>query len=116
MTDFNEDYTAGVLAGVPIFCINRIYESNCQLLLSNWAPLASHVKAKYRFNFDNGFGASIVEFVNREITGGHQYELAVMGATGSLVFDTGIAADVERGNEYCMHELLCKIEALIPAM
>lgn len=108
MTNLNEDYTAGVLAGVPIFCINRIYKNG------DWAT--SHIKDKYRFMFDNGFGASIVEFVDREISDGHQYELAVIGPGGSLVFDTDTFVDVERGDEYYMHEILCRIEALTAAM
>lgn len=98
----NEDYTAGVLAGIPIFCINRIYRC-----LTN----KSHLKVHYYFTFENGYGASIVEFTDRMFSGGQQYELAVL-KDGNIVYDTSITYDVERGDDREMHRLLCEIEQL----
>jgi len=101
-TILNEDYTAGVLAGIPFFCINRLYRCN---------EGSMALKVQYEFTFDNGYGASIVEFHDKMYSGGAQYELAVL-RDDRLVYDTYITSDVERGNEKYMHELLNKIEQL----
>lgn len=99
----SEDYTAGVLAGIPIFCINRVYSKNLSI---------SYRKTQCIFKFDNGFGASIIEFYDRDYSGGEQYELAVLDGNGQLIYDTGITEAVERGDAKRMHELLCQIETL----
>lgn len=99
----NEDYTAGVLAGVPIFCINRVYKTG--------VPTSMH-KIQYIFEFENGYGASIVEFVDRMFSGYQQYELGVLDRHHNLCYDTGVTEDVERGDDREMHRLLCKIELL----
>lgn len=95
MKKLNEDYTAGVLTGIPIFCINRLYKTK--------TPSPMH-KIQYLFEFENGHGASIIEFTDRDYSGGHQYE--------ALVNIPGGENDIERGNEYDMHKLLCGIEEL----
>jgi hypothetical protein len=105
----NEDYTAGVLAGVPIFCVIRLYKTEY--------PAASHIKKQYIFKFSNNYGASIVEFEDRKFSGGQQYELAVVkyidgSEKGSINYDTDVSSDVERGDAMYMHELLDRIEAL----
>jgi hypothetical protein len=96
MKKFNEDHTAGVLAGIPVFCVNRVYKTKI--------PSALH-KVQYLFNFENGYSASIVEFVNRKFSSGCQYEIMV-GIPGDS------DRDVERGDEYDMHDILCEIEVL----
>jgi len=103
MTPLGEDYTAGVLAGVPIFCINRHYVTG--------VPTTMH-KIQYIFEFGNGYGASIVEFVDRMFSGEEQYELGVLDRQCRLCYDTGITQDVARGNDREMHRLLCEIELL----
>lgn len=109
MKKFNEDYTAGVLSGIPIFCVNRFYKIDDRM---------SHIrvqKVQYRFRFINNYGASIVEFYDRKFSGGCQYELAVLvyiGDQSGIAYDTNITTDVERGDAYDMHELLCRIENL----
>ena len=99
----NEDYTAGVLAGIPIFCINRLYEKAFP------TPMQ---KTQYIFKFENGYGASIVEFTVRMFSGGQQYELGVLDRKGNLCYDTGVTEDVARGDDREMHRLLCEIEQL----
>lgn len=102
MEKLNEDYTAGVLAGIPVFCINRIYKVT--------TPTIKH-KIQYIFEFDNGYGASVIEFKNRKWVNHHQYELAVL-KNGNICYDSEITGEVESGNEYDMHKLLCRIEQL----
>ena len=99
----NEDYTAGVLAGFPIFSINRVYKTG--------VPTVMH-KIQYIFEFKNGYGASIVEFVDRMFSGYQQYELGVLDRQGNLCYDTSITEDVARGDDREMHRLLCEIEQL----
>ena len=107
MKQLGEEYTAGVLKGIPIFCVNRVFSST----VSRSILKANH----YTFKFDNGYGASVVEFEDKEFTGGHKFELAVLkyhGGDSNITYETDITTDVERGDEYYMHELLYKIEAL----
>lgn len=105
----NEDYTVAVLKGIPIFCVNRLYSYNID---EHRTPF---IKNQYRFEFENGFGASVVEFIDRNMSGGEHYELAVLH-TGeidtTIVYDTSIIDDIERGDEYYINELLDKIGAL----
>jgi hypothetical protein len=105
-----EDYTASVLCGIPVFCVNRNYE--CTL------TRPTYIKHQYIFKFPNGYGASIIEFVNRSISNGAQYELCVSEVTRDggfvITYNTSISSDVERGNALDMHELLNKIEILDP--
>ena len=103
MSKFNEDHTAAALKGIPIFRVNRLYSDKF---------LSPFHKGCYRFKFENGYGASIVEFTDLTWSGGQQYELAVLDLNGDICYTTPVGSDVERGNEYYMHELLCKIEAL----
>ena len=107
MNKLNEDYTAGILAGIPIFCINRFYKTDTGM---------AHLKIQYRFSFPNNYGASVIEFNNRDFSGGEQYELAVLDHNNTLVYDTDITTDVERGDAMYMHELLCRIEKLNPRL
>lgn len=103
MTILNEDYTVAALAGIPLFCVNRLYKIGLTDQIA---------KYRYEFRFDNGYGASIVEFHERMFSGGCQYELAVLDANNDLCYDTYITEDVERGNERDINELLNKIEQL----
>jgi hypothetical protein len=103
MSKFNEDHTAGVLKGIPVFCVNRIYKTKFTTILN---------KTRYKFTFDNGYGASIVKFIDKEYSGGADFEMAVLDSIGEPIYTTPITEDIERGDEYYMHELLCKIEAL----
>jgi hypothetical protein len=103
LKQLSEDYTAGVLAGIPLFCINRLYK------VGNSDQIA---KIRYTFTFDNGYGASIVEFHERIFSSGCQYELAVLDKNDMLCYDTYITTDVERGDEKDMYNLLTKIEQL----
>ena len=48
MKKLNEDYTAAALAGVPLFCVNRLYKSKGSDQIA---------KNRYHFMFDNGYGA-----------------------------------------------------------
>jgi len=92
----NEDYTFGVLTGIPIFCVNRVYKRiNVPFVFT---------KEQYIFKFENGYSVSIVEFVNREMSGGHQYEM--------LMEVPGNKDDVELGGARDMHKLLCEIEEI----
>ena len=103
MTILNEDYTAAALAGTPMFCVNRLYKVGISDQIA---------KYRYEFRFDNGYGASVVEFRDRMFSGGCQYELAVLDADDDLCYDTYITGDVERGNDKDIYELLNKIEQL----
>lgn len=103
----NEDFTACVLKGIPIFCVNRIYKLDK-------TPSAFLVE-QYKFEFDNGYGANIVEFVDKTGSGGCKYELAVLryhGGDSNITYDTDITTDIERGDAMYMHELLSRIELL----
>lgn len=103
----NEDYTAAVLKGIPIFCVNRIYKMKK-------APV-KFLLEQYTFEFDNGYGASVVEFVDKSDSGGHKYELAVLkyhGGDSNITYDTAITTDVECGDAKYINELLGKIELL----
>ena len=103
----NEDFTAAVLKGTPIFCVNRTYKMTR-------API-SVLLEQYTFEFDNGYGASIVKFIDKDMIGGKDYELAVLkyhGADSNITYDTPITEDIERGDEYYMNKLLCSIEKL----
>lgn len=98
------DYTAGVLKGIPVFCINRLYKTfDCGMLLAE----------SYRFEFENGFGASVVKFKDPVFSSGQDYELAVIGSNGELTYETPITSDVCRGDEYEMHRLLIQVELLL---
>lgn len=105
--DYTEDYTVGKLLGLPIFLVNRVYER----LTRN-----STIKIAYRFKFDNGFGASVVQFADKSFSGGHNYELGVLKISDyddySLTYSTDITTDVERGDEHYINELLHDIERL----
>lgn len=111
----DEDYTVAALAGIPRFCIGRIYKVSHRNFLGYWKMPDIH----YLFKFDNGFGASIITSKDRYSIE-QEYELGVMKFyntdNGSmeygLTYETGITADVERGNDAYMHELLTRIEAL----
>jgi len=106
MTILNEDYTAAVLAGTPIFCVNRVYKKQ---------PAMNIIKEYYRFRFLNDYGASVVEFADTYFSGGCRYELAVLKYDGeqySITYETKITSDVERGDAMDMHRLLCDIENL----
>lgn len=94
MKQLNEDYTAGVLAGVPLFCVNRLY---------SYPGPDQIAKHRYIFEFDNSYGASVVEFYDRRFSSGHRYELA-------LLFNGGITDDICRGDEKYIMELLDRIE------
>jgi len=107
MKELNEDYTAGVLAGIPIFCINRIYKSDIE----------KHYifKIQYRFRFENNYGASVIEFRDHNLSNGSQYELAVLkfeNNDGTITYDTSVTTDIERGNDMDIHKLLIQIEEL----
>lgn len=96
----SEEYTAGVLAGIPLFCINRKFSLSSTL---NMDGLGAH----YNFEFANGYGASIIEFSDH-LKSFHKYELAVL-ETGIVTFKTSIGNPCQ-GNTMCMHELLTRIE------
>ena len=102
MALFSEDFTAGKLKGIPVFCVNRVYK------YLGGDVLAKH---RYRFEFDNGLGASIIEFNDRRFSSGHRYELAVFNGNGDIC-NTILSDIIERGDERYMLELLNKIEAL----
>jgi hypothetical protein len=94
----NEDYTAGVLKGIPLFCINRIYKVQV-------GP-TSFTKVQYLFDFDNDYNVSIVEFINRDFSSGHQYEMMInIPGTGGN--------PIERGDEKDMHRLLTNVEQIV---
>jgi hypothetical protein len=103
-----EEYTAGVLQGIPIFCINRLYNVHNETV--------SLLCTRYVFKFDNGFGASIVDFKDKMFSGGADYELAVIecmpNGKHKITYETEVCEDIERGDAKYMHELLTKIEAL----
>lgn len=99
---YNEDHTAAVLSGLPLFCVGREYETS--------VPSVIH-KIQYRFSFPNGYSASVVEFVDKVFSGGEQYELAVLHV-GEITYTTSVSMDIERGNEKDICRLLTDIEAL----
>ena len=105
-----EDRIVAVLKDIPIFCMNRIYKLDTK----PW-PWSSLIVTAYQFEFDNGYGASIIRYRANEVSG-VQFELAVLGKDPmghfGVIYDTGVTADIERGDAYYMYELLCKIEAL----
>ncbi len=99
MKNYNEAHTIAVLSGIPIFCVNRIYVNHPTNITS---PIGR--RNHYRFELDNGYKVSVVEFVDRRFSGGHQYE--------ALMSKNSLFEDVERGNEHHIHDVLCQIERL----
>lgn len=93
----NEDYTAGVLKGIPIFCINRVYKIQ--------EGPTSFTKVQYFFEFENNYSVSIVEFNDRSFSSGYQYEMLIN------IPDTG-GNPVERGDAMDMHRLLTNVELI----
>lgn len=100
---YNQDHVAAVLAGIPIFCVGRNY-------INRDKDNIIHI-ARYMFQFDNGYGASVVEFVDKDFSSGHKYELAVIRGD-DLVYDTDITNDVLRGDEKYIDDVLHDIEKL----
>ncbi len=97
----NEDYTAAVLAGLPIFLVNREYVES--------TPLAI-MKARYAIALHNGIMVSIVEFRDWDMIGGYQYEMMVLDCNvPSFDYDT---SDAQRGSAKEIHEYLTKLENL----
>jgi hypothetical protein len=106
LNGLTEDHTSGVLKGIPVFCINRLYKFFVPTVV---------ISESYRFEFANGYGASIVKFTDSAFSGGHDYELAVLDSNGSLTYETYITADVCRGDQFEMNRLLDMVEGLTEA-
>lgn len=102
LKSLNEDRIVGRLKGIPVFCVNRFYTTYERPFM----------RESYKFEFDNGYGASIIKFENLDFSGGQDYELAVLDMNGVLTYSTPITSDVCRGTERDMHDLLCQIENL----
>lgn len=103
----NEDYTVAVLKGIPIFCVNRIYKLK--------KVPSTFLMEQYTFEFENGYGASVVEFIDKTSSGGYKYELAVLkyhGADSNITYDTEVTEDIERGDAKFIDGLLTRIEKL----
>jgi hypothetical protein len=108
---FDEDYTAGVLKGIPVFCINRVYTE------SPTSTFPVFLKS-YIFRFDNNYGASVISCKDRSFTQGHQYELAVIkfdqpfAHQWYITCNTPITRDVLTGDARYIDSILIKIETL----
>lgn len=102
----NEDYTAGVLKGIPIFCINRKYTSY---------PSTPMLKEVYLFKFDNNFGANVIGFKNKELFNGLNYEMTVFEFGDDnfpITRNTAIPNRLLQGDAMYIHLLLTEIESL----
>jgi hypothetical protein len=102
------DKIVAALQGIPVFCLGRVY---------SWIEGWSMVRNQFIFRFENGFGASVVEFDDKSFSNGEDYEIAVIELNNSsrgytITYDTNVMPDVSRGNANRIDEILIKIEAL----
>jgi len=93
----DEDYTAGVLKGLPIFLVNREYNESTAL---------SFMKVRYAVYLPNGYMVSVIEFYDRLNSGGYQYEMKIISDR--------VSYDIERGDAMFIHEMLTEIEKWEP--
>jgi hypothetical protein len=106
MNDYKEKQVIARLRGVPVFLVGRLVkttEHNVSIYRNHW-----HI------TFDNGFGASIVEFTNRNYSVGEDYELCVKTASHTSNFKTIIGNDILRGTDVYIDKILTMIEVLSP--
>lgn len=96
----NEDYTAGVLSGLPIFLVNREYVESTTL---------SIMKVRYIILLKSNYMVSVVEFYDRMISGGHQYEMMVIDTPFGKVNPN--AGEEKRGSAMDIHRTLTELES-----
>jgi hypothetical protein len=104
--ELNEDYTAGVLKGIPIFAINRKYMSV--------AFPTTIVSMRYVVTLKNRIEVSIIQFIDKAFSGGLDYEMLVVEANGIFIDSEKIydVNDVYRGSAKDIHNILSKLEVL----
>lgn len=97
----NEDYTAAVLSGLPIFLVNREYVESTTL---------SIMKVRYIIALKSAYVVSVVEFYDWTISSGRQYEM--------MVTDTPFGrVDLKDGMKFCrgsamdIHRTLTELES-----
>lgn len=74
-----------------------------------------HGGVQYKFAFDNGYGASVVQHEFSYGGDDGQWELAVLGPDGHLTYDTPVTDDViGRLDETTVGYYLDQIKALSP--
>lgn len=95
----NEDYTANVLKGLPIFLTNREWFESTTL---------AFMKIRYGVLTANGYIVSIVEFHDKMISLGHQYEMLVIEVPSGPIDQDLI--DVQRGSAIDIHNYLLELE------
>ena len=99
------------LQGIPVFMVDRVLT-----VIDHNTP--SIYRGHWNIDFDNGYGASIVQFTNKEYSGGEDFELGVYDADRGLNYNTIIyssdSSDVLRGDEVYIDKWLSMIEALSP--
>lgn len=94
-----EDYTAAALKGIPKFLVGREYVESTPLFF---------MKVRYAVVLSNGVMVSIVEFREREMIGGYQYEMMVIDPNGvPFDYDT---SDAQRGNASEINDYLTELE------
>lgn len=95
----NEDYTATVLKGLPIFLTNR-----------EWAEFTppAIIKVRYNVTTSNGYVVSIVEFHGQSFYSGHQYEMIVMDTPSGLI--DGECGNIKHGSAIDIHNYLLELE------
>ena len=102
-----EKYIVAALKDVPIFCVDRKYT---EIVRSD-----GFIKKHYNFRFDNNYGASVIQFVDKIFSNNNEWELCVFhygGDSHSLCYSTNVTNDVERGAAEHIDKLLIDIEAL----
>jgi len=102
MDDIDKNYAK--LKNIPEFCLDRVY---------SLTEGERTIQRQYMFEFENGYGASVVEFFDKSFSGGHAFEVAMLkiSADGyTIVYDKDIIPDVYRGNAICISDKLTEIE------
>lgn len=96
------------LLGAPIFCVGRIYSRS---------KGGNMIRDQYIFKFDNGFGVSVIEFIDKSFSNNHDYEVAVLEMNNteigySITYDTSLTGNIERGDADFVEDFLNRAEAL----
>lgn len=105
--ELDEDYTAGILKGTPIFLIRRTYTAKISP-----TPLIS---IRYAVILKNKIEVSIIQFSNKMYSGEMDFEMMVIKTNGIFIDSKNAydSDDVYRGNANEIHNMLCKLESLI---
>ena len=102
MDDIDKNFMK--LKDTPVFCLDRVY---------SLSEGDGAMQRQYVFRFENGYGASVVEFRDKAFSGGHAFEAALLEFKGNaymILYDKDIMPDVYRGNATYISAKLTIIE------